>query len=303
MTRPKKPREETPRVEVRGEKQNPSYETLYKRYLTMAARLAEEEVQGFRGDPRIVLVNVKRGVAAVLGTEEQVKAVREHLPKIPVDELQALPNLARALLFASRNVAPRAASPKEIEKALAGISGPREDMLSQADLLSRRGLLDKDRVAQIRAGNGKFDMAEDGIALASLFTEHATALKGQHPFTEEEIEKLRRTSEWLIDNMTPAGARAPSKKTTKHPSEDARDRLWTVTLKRHEQLRKIAYYVHGDAWEEVTPRLMSRVQKGKAAETEDEAASDEGAEENEDGEDAESDDEETEEEKDGEETE
>ncbi|WP_437580944.1 hypothetical protein [Sorangium sp. So ce887] len=45
-----------------------------------------------------------------------MKAVREHLPGIAVDELMELPDLARALRFAVREALPRAAGPKEIEK-------------------------------------------------------------------------------------------------------------------------------------------------------------------------------------------
>jgi hypothetical protein len=235
-------------------------------------------VQSFRGDPRLVLVNVKRGVAAVCGTEEQLRAVREHLPKIPVNGILELPDLARSLLFAVRQVPSRTASPKEIEKALEEISGPREDMLKQAEVFVRRGLLDKQRVKDIRKGSGKFDMAEDGMALAVLYADHAEALKGRHPFTAEEIEKLRRTSEWLIDNLNPAGARVDPKKKAKTPLEDARDRLWTLVVRRHEHLRKIAYYFHVDLWEEAVPRLLSRVQgrtAGQEAEAEEEPVEEE----------------------------
>jgi hypothetical protein len=280
MSRPKKPMNDAPKAEARGEKAKPSYQALYERYKPVGARLAEEEVQSFRGDPRLVLVNVKRGVEAVCGAEEQVRAAREHLPKLPVNGVLELPDLARALLFAARQVPSRTASPKEIEKALEETSGPREDLLKQAELFVRRGLLDKQRVKDIRKGSGKFDMAEDGMALAALFAEHAEALKGRHPFTAEEIEQLRRTSEWLIDNLNPAGARAESKKRGRSPAEDARDRLWTLVVRRHEHLRKIAYYFHGDEWEEVAPRLLSRVKGRKAGEEveEEEPAAEESAE-------------------------
>src|SRR5690606_6092303 len=100
----------------------------------IAAKIPEAEVQVSRADPRLVLVNVKRGVAAVLGTKEQVQAVREHLPRISIDKVLALPDIARAFLFASREVVVRVASPKEIERALQEISGLREDLLTQAEL-------------------------------------------------------------------------------------------------------------------------------------------------------------------------
>ncbi|WP_437737294.1 hypothetical protein [Sorangium sp. So ce1335] len=284
MAKPTNRPEKAPPARAAGEEGARSYQALYRQYQRVAADVPSFEVQVCRADPRLVLVNVKRGVAAVLGTKEQVQAVREHLPKIPVKPAQELPDIARALLFASREALSRAASPKEIEKALQEISGPREELLTQAELFARRGLLDKERVAQIRAGSGKYDTARDGMELAALFTQHAEALKGLHPFTREEIEKLRRTSEWLLENLTPAGARAEAKRREKGPAEDARDRLWTLIVQRYGHVRKIGYYFHGDDFEQVTPRLLSRVKPGRSGE--------EASEEPEEGEDEDSEDEE-----------
>ncbi|KYF74141.1 hypothetical protein BE17_23165 [Sorangium cellulosum] len=265
MAKPTNRPEKAPPARAAGEERASSYQALYRQYQPIAAELPSAEVQVCRADPRLVLVNVKRGVAAVLGTREQVQAAREHLPRIPVKPAQELPDIARALLFASREALSRVASPKEIEKALQEISGPREELLTQAELFARRGLLDRERVAQIRAGSGKYDTARDGMELAALFTAHADALKGLHPFMREEIEKLGRTSEWLLENLTPAGARAEAKRREKGPAEDARDRLWTLIVQRYAHVRKVGYYFHGDDFEHVTPRLLSRAQSPHAA--------------------------------------
>lgn len=256
--------ERGPAAQASGEEGTGSYYALYTRYRAVGAELPASEVLVCRADPRIVLVNVRRGVAAVLGTEAQVAAVREHLPKIPVEQALELPDIARALLFASREALPRTASPREIERALMEISGPREELLTQAELFARRGLLDKERVAQIRAGSGKYDTARDGMELAALFLRHEDALKGLHPFTREEIEKLGRTSEWLLETLTPSGARAESKRREKGPAEDARDRLWTLIVQRYAHVRKIGYYFHGEDFERITPRLLSRVKVAQA---------------------------------------
>ncbi|WP_437593438.1 hypothetical protein [Sorangium sp. So ce1000] len=265
MVKPTNRPEKAPPAYGAGEERARSYQALYKHYQPIGEELPSAEVQVCRADPRLVLVNVKRGVTAVLGAKEQVQAVREHLPKMPVKQAQELPDIARALLFAAREALPRVASPKEIEKALSEISGPREELLTQAELFARRGLLDKERVAQIRAGSGKYDTARDGMELAALFTAHAEVLKGLHPFTREEIEKLGRTSEWLLENLTPAGARAETKKREKGPAEDARDRLWTLIVQRYAHVRKIGYYFHGDEFEQITPRLLARAQAVQVA--------------------------------------
>jgi len=205
----------------------------------------------------VALANVKIGIRSVLGSKEQIAAVKEHLPKISVKQLLDLPDIGRALLFALGKVVSRVASPGEIDKAIKEISGPREQLLDQAEILAKRGKLDKDRVAKIRAGSGKFDMARDGVDLVELFTEHAGSLKGLHPFSNAELEQLRKTSEWLLENLSPAGARTGVKK--KSAAEDRRDRLWTMMVKRHPKLRVIGFYFHGEEFEAYTPKLLSRV--------------------------------------------
>ncbi|WP_437974563.1 hypothetical protein WMF11_39925 [Sorangium sp. So ce295] len=56
-----------------------------------------------------------------------------------------------------------------------------------------------------------------------------------------------------------------------------RDRLWTLLVRRHADLRKIGYYFHGDAFEDVTPKLQSRIVKGAVEEEVDEEEGDEEA--------------------------
>ncbi|AUX43216.1 uncharacterized protein SOCE26_046600 [Sorangium cellulosum] len=105
------------------------------------------------------------------------------------------------------------------------------------------------------------------MALAHLYAEHADALRGKHPFTEEEFAELQAASEWLLDNLTPDGARRPAAK-QRGEAEKMRDRLWTLMVRRHADLRKIGYYFHGDAFEDATPKLQSRLASTVADEEE-----------------------------------
>jgi hypothetical protein len=234
-----------------------TYKESYDHFLPVAMQLAEAEVQACRADVPVALANIKLGVKAVCGDAAAVARIAAHLPKIATEDLLGLPDLGRALYFISGKVVSRAVSVGEIDKALKEISSPREQMLSQAEILAQRGHLDPDRVAKIRANSGKFDRAKDGVDLVELYAEKAKELKGLHPFTQEEFDKLGATSEWLLDNLTPDGARKETKKRT--ALEDERDRLWTLVLKRHPALRIVGYYFHGDDFEAYTPKLLSRV--------------------------------------------
>ncbi|KYG02296.1 hypothetical protein BE21_55130 [Sorangium cellulosum] len=62
-------------------------------------------------------------------------------------------------------------------------------------------------------------------------------------------------------------------------AEKMRDRLWTLLVRRYADLRKIAYYFHGDAFEDVTPKLLSRLSSCAAEdESEEVEAEDDGSE-------------------------
>jgi hypothetical protein len=236
-----------------------------------ALAFPDRDVELCRADVRIAFANLKQGVAAACADPA---GVRRALPELPLDDVLSLPDLGRALVFASTRVTARPASSREVEAKLKVVAELREPMLSLAETLARRGLLPRDVVVEIRAGSGKYDMASGGMALAHLCEEHADALRGKHPFTREEFELLREASEWLLDNLTLDGARRPAVK-QRGEAEAMRDRLWTLLLRRHADLRKIGYYLHGDAFEDVTPKLQSRVVKAAATEEVDEEEVDE----------------------------
>ena len=69
--------------------------------------------------------------------------------------------------------------------------------------------------------------------------------------------EARETAEWLLENLTPEGARTEKRK--RSPAEEIRDRLWSIVVARHALLRRIGHYFHGDDVDLYVPRLQSRV--------------------------------------------
>jgi hypothetical protein len=238
-------------------------EEFLAHYRPVASKLPATEVQICRANTRIALANVRFAIHANFGAAgdparpARLKEVREALPKIKIKRVLALPNLARALLLAANKATGRPASAGEINEKLAIVSALREPMLTQAETLAGRGIFPKEIVAKIRAGSGKYDIASDGAALVSLYAECAHDAAGKHPFTEEEFAKVREASEWLLERLTPTGAK-PRTPVKQPDAEDMRDRLWTLLVKRYADLRVIAYYFHQDAFEDYAPRLQSR---------------------------------------------
>jgi hypothetical protein len=169
------------------------------------------------------------------------------------------------VVAASKIVTP--ASTGEIDEKLGVVRALREPMLTTAEVLAGKGLLPMETVVKIRQGTGKYDMASDGEGLSRLFGDHAAAIAGKHPFTQEELERIRSASEWLLDRLTPAGApRPPAAGKKAFGPEDIRDRFWTLVVKRHSDLRLMGYYRFRDELDLYVPKLQSRVLGASAGE-------------------------------------
>jgi hypothetical protein len=195
-----------------------------------------------------------------------IAELREALPKIAMKAVLELEDLARALVVAAGKIV-TPASTGEIDEKLGVVRALREPMLTTAEVLAGRGILPVDIVAKIRQGTGKYDMASDGEGLARLYRDHAAAIAGKHPFTLEELERIRSASEWLLDRLTPAGApRPPAAGKKAFGPEDIRDRFWTLVVKRHSDLRLMGYYRFRDELDLYVPKLQSRTLGASAGE-------------------------------------
>jgi len=235
---------------------------LLEKYRAPAIKLKPADVLVCRADTRIAFANVKQGVESLFGPEgdpgrkERIAAVQEQLPKLNAKKTaKKLPELARALMLAAQQVAPPV-STGEINEKLVIVGKHREPILTTAEVLAAKGLLPRDEVAKIRAGSGKYDIASDGVALSDLFAAHAAEVKGKHAFTDEDFTEMRDAAEWLLDRLTPTGAKkAPSGKSD---AADLRDRLWTLLVTGHSDLRVMGYVMFRDDFDVKVPKLQSQ---------------------------------------------
>lgn len=258
-----------------------AYADPIERFRKAALKLREDKVQPCRADVRVAYANIRQGVTAAFGATEgpvqkaNIKLLQAALPELSVRKVGELPVLGQALMLAAGKVAPPA-STGEIDEKLAVVRELREPMLTMAEMLAQRGLLSREVVANIRSGSGKYDTASDGAALYALYKENAAKLKGLHPFKAEEFERLHTASQWLLAHLTPGGAR-PKTPSKKRDAEDMRDRLWTLVVERHAELRVIGYYKFRDAFDTHTPKLQARVLEPKSEDEQAAAPEGEGA--------------------------
>lgn len=239
----------------------PSLAAAFARFLPAAQKLPVERVVPCRHDVNLIFANVRAGVAAVMPHLARLKG---ELPALQVGQFTELEFMAGALLHATAQVATGLVtlSRQELDQKLGRLHELRAPMLLCAEVLAMLGLLPRQRVEQIRSGKGAFDAAQDGVALADLYTEYAAALHQKHPFTREQLTEIAGLGHELLQAIRPDGARATASPAAAAATE-ARDRLYSLLLMRYTDLRRAGFYLYGEEVDDKVPLLGSR--KGRSA--------------------------------------
>lgn len=238
-------------------------ERAYDTFLPLAEALLPAEVTPFRADMRLVLFNVSAGTKALL--EERARLAKE-LPALNLTEVQSLPDLALAVLFAVVQVDRGAsASTGAIRAMLARAMELRLLMLTAASSLALAGLIPTRAVAKIREGRGSFDVAEDCVSLAALFRASPVAIK-KTVVTAAQVREAAELGTKLLDVLRPRKAKAKGRAPAAVVQAAARrDRLWSLLVQRYDRAHRAAVWLYGREVDAHVPALMATGGAKKAA--------------------------------------
>lgn len=240
-----------------------SPQAAFEHFRPLAEAVDVEDLPAFNGQPLLMRANVLAALAAV---EPHLPAAVAALREVRLTEVLELPALVMALDFATRRVPVAKLSAKEIEAMLSEGAPWRELMLDYLEVASHPalGLLPRERVAAVRAGKGKLDMAQDFVALPGLFSEFGAALVGKHPFPVTAIERLSELGGALVRTIRPGQAAAVR---AARPEEAIlRDRFAWLVVERYDHLGVLATVALGKRRADgLLPALRSIVGGGRRA--------------------------------------
>lgn len=226
----------------------------FDRFLPQASALAAKDILVCRADPSLVFHNVNQGAAALLAERGRIAS---ELPKVDVVRIGELPALALAVAFAASQVNRTQQTNEALAKNLAQAHPLRRKLLASATALAEAGLLASGDVEKIRKGQGHIDAASDLVALAALFAKSAKAIAGKSPVTAADVKRADALGTELLATLKPASA----KKTGARPgadAADARDRLWTLLVQRHDEVRRAGAWIFGvPALDAKVPALLA----------------------------------------------
>jgi len=121
-----------------------------------------------------VNVDVSRAASRALRAAPLIRALapemERHLPTLPRDRVLRIETYALAAWYA--HACAWSIKRQSATKGLAAKARPlRDKLLTAADLFATAGFIDAGKVKDIRAGQGRLDMAKDMVALAALLEE------------------------------------------------------------------------------------------------------------------------------------
>jgi hypothetical protein len=199
---------------------------------------------------------VEAGVRAVLGVRGALDA---RIREIDWGSIEKLTALARAVCFAASQI--EAPLPMVgLADKLAEARKLRGVLLKKAELLATTGHLPAAAVEKIRQGHGFIDTANDCIALAALFRRYKSKLADLHAVTPEQLARATELGSELCAALAldPRLAKKSDETTPPSRATDTRDRLWTLLLRGHRELRRLGAFHWVDEVDQHVPPLEAR---------------------------------------------
>jgi hypothetical protein len=229
----------------------------FERFLPDAEALGADAVQPFRADAMLAYHNVDRGLDAIAPFIDQIK---QELPTIHVQQLAELSDLALAVIFAASQI--DRSSDGSTAETLAEARTLRTLLLASADALAAAGLLPARAVRKIHEGSGPLDAAQDCVDLAALFSKHSKDIKGKSAVSSSQVTKAAKVGTELLKRLKKKGAKA-KKDPDVALAVGRRDRLWTMLVERHKELRRVGMWLWLDEVDAHVPKIQSRLVSAK----------------------------------------
>ena len=245
------------------------------------ARLAFESVRAeveALPDAEVMIVNVDvpHAVSVCLGAIPHVAplvpTIAHELPTANRAAIERLRAFALAALY-GHIVASPPPRPAELPAMLGEAGDLRAALLVAAEALAHRGLLDRERVARIRSGNGHLALAGDLVALGTTFDLAWSSVAGKTAVTRAEVDRALVLGPALLEAL---GAREHALSDAKSAEAQAtRARTFTLFVRAYDEARRAVTFLRwkeGDA-DEILPSLyQKRAKKRPAAEEKPEEA-------------------------------
>lgn len=194
------------------------------------------------------------------------KRIAVELPTVDRKRLRSLSDLALGVAYAVAQVDRGADGSTAV--LLAKARELREILLVSAEALAKSGVIPARPVAKIREGRGAIDSAQDCVDLSALFSKYSKEVKAKTAVTPAQRKDAAEVGTELLKRLRRKGTKRKDSAIVA-AAVDARDRVWTLLVQRHDEARRAGMWIWGDEVDAHVPPLQSRAmppRKKKAVE-------------------------------------
>jgi len=214
-------------------------------------------------------LDIPQAVSIVLGALPGLAALRasivKDLPNHPIAQFDKLETYALGAWFAHLLALPAGSASNPVKPLIEEATPLRANLLSDAEALARRGLLDAAIVEEIRAGQGHVDMANDLVALSALFLSSWAEIENRTAAIEKEIRRAGELGPLLLAAL---GVREHGAPVSPGDAADRRVRAFTLFSRAYDAVRRAVTYLrwHEDDADDIAPSLY-KGRGGRSAST------------------------------------
>jgi hypothetical protein len=197
-----------------------------------------------------VNLDISQAVSIALGALPGILEYADRLEELPGFDpkyVNQLETYTLAAWYAHLQAAPGTTTQSELRKRIEEATTLRTALLGDAEALVRRGIFDAQAVAQVRAGQGHQDLANDLVVLSAMFQQVWETIGGRTLATLAEIDRAAELGPALVAAL---GVRAAGVGPTPSEAAEQRMRAYTLFMRAYGEVRRGLSYLRwheGDA--------------------------------------------------------
>ena len=229
-----------------------TFHAAFQKTASARAALAPAELLPINLDVQVALTTV-------LGTLPRLATLRDAivaaLPEFDIGQFDKLGAYAEALAYAQTAYLAASEPAEALPTLVARAAEVRDQLLSDATALAKRGLLDAKRLAELKGGPGYLNTTSDVGVLVRMFRERWSDVVSKSAVQPAELDE----AEQMFERITLAYAERTQQSNTAAAATDDRLRAYTLLVNAYDQARRAASYlrwVEGDA-EKIVPSLWA----------------------------------------------
>jgi len=207
-----------------------------------------DEIRGVPDSALLTInVDIPSAVTTALGALPEIRALRarivSELPTLDIARFDKIEDYTLAVAHA-HSLYLVASAPVESVAALSEVAAKsRELLFSDATALARRGLLDAQRLKELKGPNGYRNLAFDLLALAAMLRENWARISAKTAVDLTELDQAETVADRLL---TALGEREQGPSSVAVSSE-MRQRAFTLFVTAYDQARRAVSHLR---WEE-----------------------------------------------------